>query len=169
MAGINNYDLEGSLVIGGVSMHRPAWAVLGDDTGAGGLLQLLSDVQQRGSDRVLPGAAGAIAYPRRIAPSTYELRILIAGDVDESGNLTANGKEGLVANLKYLMTNVVEPVASATGTRAAVLTLPGQTATNADIHVFGLYQRGYYYPDGDSTKALWEGSLQIDIPAGRFA
>lgn len=166
MAGINDYDCEGTLTIGGISMNRPAWAILGDDTGAGGLLQLITVAEQRGSDRIIPSATGVIAYPRRLTVTPFELRILVAGDVDSTGAPTANAQEGLAVNLNYLYTNVVAPVVSSTGTRAATLSIPGLSALTANIHVIGLRPSEYHL---GSSASVWEGRLQISVPGGRFS
>lgn len=165
MPGIETYDCEGTLTIGGISMNRPAWAVLGDETGAGGLLQLVTTASQRGQNRTVPSAAGTIAYRRRLTTTSHELRLLVVGDVDQNGAPVANPQQGLAINLSYLYTNVVAPVASATGTRAATLAIPGLATLTADIHVTGLLQTEYHI--GQTTSA-WVGRLQIEVPAGRF-
>lgn len=162
---INAYDCEGTLTIDSISMNRPAWAIIGDGNGAGGLLQLITTVEQRGANRLLPTASGVIAYPRRVTVTAFELRILVAGDVDLNGAPVADAQQGLAVNLAYLYTNVVAPVVSATGTRAATLTIPGLTARTANIHVTGLRQAEYHLGISDS---IWEGRLAIEIPAGRF-
>lgn len=166
MAGIEDYDCEGTLTIGGVSMNRPAWAVLGDELGTNGLLQFVVLGERRGEDRVLPGAAGVIPYRRRLTSTRYDLRILVAGDVDENGTPTANALQGLIANLLYLYNNVVADPGGTDGTRAATLDLPGQSQMSADVHVIGLEPQQYKV--GDSA-AVFSGTLQLSIPAGRFS
>ena len=99
MAGLNGYDCEGTLTIGGISMNRLAWGVFGDESGTGGLVPLWVQTEQRGQDRVLPGAAGVIAYRRRETVTRHDLRILVVGDVDSAGAPVADHAEGLAANL----------------------------------------------------------------------
>ena len=164
MAGLNDYDCEGTLVIGGVSMNRPAWGVFGDEQGDGALMGLITNITQRGEDRVLPYANGVIAYPRRNTVTTHELRLLVVGDVDDSGAAVADHAAGLTNNLQYIMANVVAPVASTTGTRSATYTPPDGTPLTADIHVVGLSQTRYWA----GTNAIWAGRLRISIPAGAF-
>lgn len=165
MAGLNSYDCEGTLTIGGISMNRLAWGVFGDEEGQGGLLPLWVQTEQRGQDRVLPGATGVIAYRRRETATRHDLRLLVVGDVDSAGAPVADHAEGLAANLAYLESNVVQPTNLTDGTRAATLTVPGQTIRTADIHVLGLVPQTYRV---GSTGSLFIGTLQISIPSGRF-
>lgn len=164
MAGLNAYDCEGTLTIGAVSMNRAAWAVLGDETGQGGMMQLATGGEQRGSDRLLPSSTGVIAYPRRLTVTTADLRLLIVGDVDETGALNADKKIGLVDNIDYIYDNVVTPTGTGDGTRAATLDLPGQVQRSANIHVIGMVQQQYLLGDNP----IWVGTLRISIPGGRF-
>lgn len=166
MPGIYDYDCEGTLTIGGISMNRSAWAIVGDETGAGGLLQLVTTTEQRGQDRILPSAAGVVAYPRRLTVTTYELRLLVVGDVDRNGVAVANPQQGLAVNLKYIYDNVVAPVVSSTGTRSASLVIPGLSTLSANIHVFGMRQSEYHI---GTSGSVWEGRLQISVPGGKFA
>lgn len=166
MPALTNYDCDGTLTIGGILMNRSAWAIIGDDTGRGGLLPLWVDVEQRGEDRLLPGAAGVIPYRRRVTVTTHDLRLIVTGDVDLNGTATSNSKTGLITNLNYLYANVVAPTGATDGTRAATLTFSGITSRTANIHVLRLEPERYNYVDGS---AVFEGTLQISIPAGRFA
>lgn len=165
MAGLNSFDCEGVLTIGGISMNRAAWAVVGDDQGAGGLLPLWFQTEQRGQDRLLPGTAGVIAYRRRETVTRHDLRILVVGDVDQAGAPVVDRAAGLAANLVYLESNVIQPTNLTDGTRAATLTIPGQTQRSANIHVLGLVTQSYRL---STTNSLFEGTLQISIPSGRF-
>lgn len=160
------YEAEGNLTIGGIDMNRPAWAVIGDERGEGGLLKLWVEFEVRGSDRVLPSATGVIPYPRRMTVTRHDLRFLVVGDVDSAGTPVADTRSGLRANLEYLRTNVFAPVASSTGTRAATLTVPGGANRTADIHVLRVQTQSYYI---DECGSIWVGTLQISIPGGRFA
>lgn len=165
MAGLSNYDCEGVLTIGGISMNRAAWAVVGDEQGQGGLLPLWVATEQRGSDRLIPGAAGLIPYRRRETATVHDLRILVVGDVNGAGSPVTNSAEGLAANLAYLETNVIQPTNLTDGTRSASLTIPGQTTRTASIHVLGLVPQVYRL---NSAGSIFIGTLQISIPAGRF-
>lgn len=165
MAGLSNYDCEGTLTIGGISLNRPAWAVLGDDRGNGGLLQLLTTVDLRGDDRTIPGATGVLPFRRRQTVTRYSFRFLVTGDVDETGAVNVNAKNGLVDNLDYLWTNVLTPPATSTGTRAAVWTKPDATTVSSNVHVIRCEPTTYAM----GTSSIWEGRLVISSPSGRFA
>lgn len=166
--------LEGVLTISSISMNpaNGAWGVIGDERGEGGLIKLWADFDIRGQDRILPGANGAIAYRRRITPTRHDLRLLVVGDVIGSTSAVATDTRiGLAANLEYLRANVLAPVASATGTRAATLTVPGVANRAADIHVEGVVTQSYGIATSGAAcgSSIWVGTLQISIPAGRFA
>lgn len=163
-----NYEAEGNLAIDGVDMNRPAFAVIGDENGNGGLVQLWADFDVRGEDRLLPGVTGFLAYPRRITVKRFDLRLLVVGDVDQTGAPTADSLIGLQNNLEYIRANVLAPVVSSTGTRAGVLTLPSAATRSASVHVLGVVTQSYGFASGCSG-AIWIGTLQISIPAGRFA
>jgi hypothetical protein len=146
-------------------MNRAAWMVGGNADGDGSLFNLLTEIEQRGDDRVLPGAT-VIAYRRRITVTTHEVGLIVIGEVDANGTPNADHTLGLFNNLAYLMSNVVAPVASSTGTRAATWAPPGGAATrSASIHVTGLTQRNISL----GQQAIWQGTINISIPAGAFA
>lgn len=166
MPALEGYDCDGSLTIGGISMNRPAWAIQGDETGQGGFIRLWSWFDVRGEDRIVPGAAGVVPFPRRITVTRHDLRILITGDVDETGAVNADPLVGLEENISYIVTNVVNPVVSSTGTRAATLTMPSGSTRTANIHVMGLDIQAAYIDEQRRTIA--EGRLMISIPTGRF-
>lgn len=165
MPGISEYDCDGTLVIGGISMNRPAWAISADEVGEGGLLQLITNVEQRGDDRLIPTASGMMPFRRRITRTTHELRMLVVGEVDANGTEVVDHSAGLTANLRYLFTNIVAPVATPEGTRLASYTAPDGATTTADIHVTGMRQSSYRL----GPSAVWEGQLLISVPAGVFA
>lgn len=176
MAGLNDYDCEGELTISALSMNRPAWAVLADDEGNGGLMQLLTDVAQRGEDRRLPSATGVIPFQRRVDVSTYELRLLVVGSVNFNGVETTEGANPLwynvnwtlELNLNYIMGNIIAPTGTGDGTRPAVWTSAHGTVRSANVHVTGLRQKNYYLAGPDDPHALWIGDLLISVPGGQF-
>jgi hypothetical protein len=164
-----NTTIEGTLTISSISMNpaNGAWGVIGDERGEGGLVKLWADFDVRGQDRILPGANGAIAYRRRITPTRHDLRLLVVGDIiGQTSTPETDTDEGLAVNLEYLRANTFAPVVSATGTRAATLTVPGMSTRAADIHVLGVVTQSYGFGD---CGAIWVGTLQISIPSGRFA
>jgi hypothetical protein len=167
MPGFQDYDFEGTFTIGGFSMCRPAWAVLGDDTGEGTLFDLITDGELRGEDRLLPLTNGVIGYPRFLTVTRYDLRLLVNGDVDSVGAATSDSQVGLAANLAALRSGLFESASPAPdGTLVSVVTIPGWGSKSANIHMVGLKrQRMNIWND----MAVWEGTLQISVPAGRFA
>lgn len=166
---LSNTTLEGVLTIGSVSMNpaNGAWAVLGDERGRNGLLHLWATTTVRGEDRILPSATGVLAYPRRITATRHDLRLLIVGDIIGQTGLPASDPiAGLAANIEYLRAQVITPVISATGTRAATLTVPGAASRSANIHVLRLELQSYQLGPCESIAV---STLQISIPSGRFA
>lgn len=164
--GLTGYDADGTLEIDGVLMNRPAWMVGGDENGNLGLARLWIEFDIRGEDRILPSVTGVIPYQRRMTATRKDLRIIIVGDVDENGDPVADSRVGLQQNLDYLYENVVQPVNSSTGTREAVLTVPGGSNREAIIHVLGIVSQTYHLGECGS---IMIGTLQISIPFGRFA
>ena len=146
----------GDLTIGGVAMNGPAWKVLN-------LYELWLPANVRGSDRILPGTAGVIAYQRRATVTVRSLQMLVSGTHDRTGAAVADKYEGLQANVDYLITNVVAPTGTSDGTRSAVLTMPDGTTRTEPVHVLGL-ELGTISEDGSWTKAV----LELSIPSGRI-
>lgn len=146
----------GNLTIGGVAMNTPAWTVLN-------LSVLWSPADQRGSDRLIPGAAGVVAYPRRATVTRHSLQMLISGTHDRTGSAAANAFTGLQVNIDYLLANVVNPTGVGDGTRSAVLTMPDGTTRTEPVHVVGLEVSDVV---GNATWA--RAVLELSIPSGRI-
>jgi hypothetical protein len=166
-----NTTREGTLTISGISLNpaNGAWGVFGDERGEGGLVHLWTKFDVRGEDRLLPGATGVLAYPRRMTVTRCDLRFLVAGDmIGQTSTPATDSIQGLATNLEYLRANILAPVVSATGTRAAVLTVPGQSNRSASVHVLGMVIQSYALSLGcDGSIAIT--TLQLSIPGGRFA
>jgi hypothetical protein len=127
------------------------------------LTPLKGSADQRGFDRLLPGATGVVAYQRRITVTKVSLPIVIVGEFDNTGTANANPFDGLQDNIDYLLANVVDPTGTGDGTRAATWHLPdGSTTKTANVHV----ERLEVSPLG---RASVQGALMLSIPAGRFA
>lgn len=156
---------EGELEIDNISLNTAAWVVFSDEQGLGGLMQLWANFQTRGEDRLVPGAAGVIPYPRRLTVYQPHLNIAVCGDVDENGDPVADTAEGVEANLAYLMTNVFAQPSNTDGTRSAVLTMPSGATRTADIHILGFEQTFGRLQYRDS---VIEGKIHISIPVGAF-
>lgn len=162
---LTNYEAEGNMTIDGIDMCREAFAIIGDERGVGGFVQLWADFDVRGEDRLLPSVTGVIAYPRRITAKRFDFRLVVVGDVDAGGTPVSDSRVGLEENLAYIRENVLVPVVSASGTREAVLLLPSGSTMEADIHVLGVVTQQYNLVECGS---IWIGTLQTSIPGGQF-
>lgn len=147
-------QIFGSLTIGGVLMHRLAFAVT-DVTD----LWLGPDV--RGEDLMIPGRPGRIAFPRRADVTERQLPMVIDGRFDVSGNeFAGNEFEGLLQNIEYLRANVVDPTGVGDGTRAISLTRPGGgSPLTGTAHILNL-------ENGGKKGSLWAAMLTLSFPDG---
>lgn len=145
----------GGLTISGISLTTTWCKVMN-------LIELWLPADQRGSDRIVPGASGALAQQRRDTPTRRGLQLVIAGDVTYTGSTSGDAFERLQINLDYLRANIVAPTGTTNGTRSAVLTMPDGTTRTEDVHVTG-FDLGTYAED-----ARWvRGVLTVSIPSGR--
>lgn len=124
-------DDVGTLSIGGVPMFCAAWRVQN-------LYAWWLPAEQRGSDRVFPGVDGSRPFRRRKAATRRLVELMISGEVDRAGNTYTNWYDGMQTNIADLTANVVNPVASESGTRTAVLGLPDGSVRSGPVHVLGL-------------------------------
>lgn len=147
-------QIFGSLTIGGVLMHRLAFAVT-DVTD----LWLGPDV--RGEDLMIPGRPGRIAFPRRADVTEREVPMVIDGRFDVSGaEFAGNEFEGLLQNIEYLRANVVDPTGVGDGTRAISLTRPGGgSPLTGTAHILNL-------ENGGKKGSLWAAMLTLSFPDG---
>ncbi len=142
----------GTLSIAGVAMQCPAWYVE--------LSPLWRTPEVRGADRILPGVSGVRPYRRRVTVSRYSLPMVITGQYDRFGAVTADAEDGLAANLAYLMGAVLLPTNTGDGTRSAVFVPPGRSAVTADVHVLGISDPGF------TVGALLRTTLELSVPGG---
>lgn len=164
MAGLENYDCEGTLTIDGFSMNRAAWTVQSDEDGNGGLMQVAIYREKRGEDRILAGAAGVIAYPRRLTVTRYDFRLVIVGDVDDAGVGVANAIAGLWDNLRTINGNIFDPGGdNADGTRTFLFTWAGGRQMTGDGHVLAIIPQQVYL---DTKKSVMVATLQTSFPYG---
>jgi hypothetical protein len=147
----------GTLTISGVNMHTYGWNVLD-------VRDLWTVVAVRGQDRLVPGVSGLRAKRRRITATTHSLPMVISGLHTPAGIEVTDPDARIIQfqdNLDYLMTNVVAPVATTAGTRAASLTMPSGGTRTANIHVLSI-------TPGTWTPAVLRCTLDISIPGGKF-
>jgi hypothetical protein len=145
---------DGDLTIDGVPMRCPAWAVLD-------LTDLWLPASVRGNNRIVPGAAGVIANPKRKTITRRSLVLAITGGFDLDGNENANPWVGLRDNIAYLVANVIDPPALPAVTRSAVLSLPDASTATADVQVFDLQLV-------HKVDAVGTWTFELEIPAGEF-
>lgn len=158
--GLVGYGCSGVLTIDGTLLNCAAWDITD-------LTPLWANFEIRGDDRVLPGVPGVIAYRRRMTVTAYSLNMFISGDVDRTGAPYGDAWEGLEANVEYLRSHVAQPTNVGDGTRAGVLTMPSGATRTADVHVLGI-TTGEVSAAG-SKHALLRATLELSVPAGRFA
>ena len=140
------------LEIDGVPLATPAWEIVD-------LSPLWQPADVRGSDRLIPGAAGVKPYRRRRTVSKRSLPMIVYGFEDLDGVAYADVREGLETNLDYLRANVVDPTNVGDGTRTAVLHLPSGSTRTGSVHVEG-FELGTAGPT--SIRAV----LTLSIPEG---
>lgn len=146
----------GDLTIGGIAMNCPAWKVLN-------LHELWQPADQRGADRVVPGASGVLPLRRRDTVTQRSLQMLISGTHLQNGTEASTPLIGLQVNVEYLRDNVVAPTGTGNGTRTAVLTMPSGATRTESVHVVGM-EFGDLRPDGHWLRAV----LTLSIPTGRI-
>lgn len=144
---------SGTLEIGGVSMHTDSWD-------ATDLMDLWGEADQRGSDRLIPGAAGVLPRRRRRTVSGRQIPMVFQADTFAA----------LATAVDLFLSTVVAPTNTGDGTRAATLTMPNGDVRTADVHVTGLQlgQRGSGHGARGHVAAV-RAVLVLSIPAGRFA
>lgn len=167
MPGFEDYDFEGTLTIASFAMCRAAWAVLGDEQGEGSLFDLITAGEMEGEDRKLPYLNGYVPYPRRLPPTVHDLRLLVCGDVTSTGSVNSDYQQGLAVNLALIRSTLFESATpAADGTLSASVTIPGWGTKTANVHMLALKRnRMNIWRD----MAVWDGTLQFSVPAGRFA
>lgn len=140
------------LSIGGVPLSTHAW----DHKN---LHVMWEGADVRGEDRIIPFAHGVRPHRRYRTATTKSLELVIRGDLTSGGAPNADGHSGLWANVNFLRTNVVDPVATESGTRTAVLYLPDSTTRSGDVHVLGMELNPISYKVALAT-------IDISIPNG---
>lgn len=168
MAGLVGYAQMGTLTIAGFSMNRPAWAVVQDEDGSGGLEDLIDGGDRRGEDRLIPSGIGVIPYPRRLTGTIYDLRLVITGEVNSAGTPVTDAKAQLNANRALIRYTLFEGATTASdGTVSATVIVDGWGSKTASIHMLAMLRNSSAYNPNDN-QSIWDGTLRISVPAGRF-
>lgn len=142
------------LSVNGVPLSTPAWWVTNLEA------ELLSTPDVRGSDTLVPAAAGMLANPRIVTATTRALAMVILGGVDSDGNVNADQMAGLVANVEYLQANLGFASATGDGTVTAVWHRSNATTKTFPVTVLGLHCSKL--TDRPQLSAV----LELSIPAG---
>lgn len=121
----------GSLAISTIPLATAAWRIRD-------LTPLFDALDQRGDDLLIPGTDGELPQPRRESGTRHSFVMDFWGEHDSDGVAIANPRLGLITNIDYIKANVVAPPGTATGTRAAVWTLPGGGTRSATVTVESL-------------------------------
>lgn len=123
--------LTNYLEISSVPLATPAWVITD-----------MSDAErsadQRGDDILVPHAAGVSPRQRRKTVTLRAFPITIFGGADHEGVAHSSEQAGVVANLDYLLANVVDPTGSGDGTRPAIWHRLDGSEKVADVHVLAL-------------------------------
>lgn len=146
-------DCDEYLTVNSVDLQSPAWLITD--------LADLERLQKRGRDRIIPGSAGFVSNPRRLAGLTMLFPLVVVGDVDRLGNLVADVREGLRDNIDYLRANVAQVASASTTAVTATWHQAGGTTLTAQVHVESLEFSQF-------GEAIREGVLELAVPAGRF-
>lgn len=148
-------QVYGSLTIGGVLMHRKAWAIID-------VTPLWLPADQVGEDLFIPGKTdGRIALPRFKEVTERELPMVIDGRFSPTDTENANELKGLKDNIAYLNTYVVSPTGG-DGTRLFSLTPPGGgTPDTGYAHVTHL-------EPGGKLGAMMTAVLTVSFPGGEM-
>lgn len=123
------------------------------------LAPLWEGADKRGGDRLIPGAAGVVSYPRRATVSRRSINGYVYGFKDYNGAAFANVRVGLEANIAFLQEEVEADPGTATGTRTATLHLPSGATKTAEVHV----EKLRLAPFGPAAA---RAVLELSIPSG---
>lgn len=151
------YDIRFAhhLEIDGVPLSTPAWEHLD-------IHLLYSGPSTRGENRILPGAAGRRALPKRADETNRTLSLAIFGFERWDGEPYDDAVQGLWANIAHFTTTVIDTPLTPNGTRTARLVGNGVRDLSATIQVLGFEIDEAYSP------AAVSASLDIAVLAGSF-
>jgi len=130
---------------------------------------------KRGSDRVLPGLDGVIAFRRRLAAATFDLPFIVIGGYLWSGAAATDldsARAYLAQNIAHLFDEVFPNPATPDGQRLMSISTPGGALNRtAYVHVLGVdvgeRAEGFDIKDG-APQAASLGTLTFSIADGVF-
>ena len=113
----------GTLTIGGLSLHGPAWCAFD-------LSPLTDSPEFRDSNILVESLPGRAARPTVVDQTDYSLRMMLSGYSNQAGVPWSNPAGGLLANKLKLIEELVEPIQQGTSSLAGVLTVPHPESGN---------------------------------------
>lgn len=126
------------------------------------LAPILGGFDDRGSNRALGGAKGRRMYTLVLDETDYLLRLHIFGAKDVDGAAHANEFNGLIANIAYLKTNVIE--ASKAGV-TGVVTFPTGTTWTSTVQCVGNLNLPGDIPDSTTDIV---GVIRLRVPSATW-
>ena len=126
---IKQANCHGTVSIGGVSMNRPAWAIMD-------VHQCWRRAPYRGGNLPIPyQAGGGIKLPRIKDAAERTFQLLVVGTISYDGSISLLGPQvGLEYNINYLMNNLFA-YAEETGWFDCTLTLPSGATRSGTIQL----------------------------------
>lgn len=145
------------LVINGVEGITAAWR-------HADLSPLLDDPPMRGSNRLIPHAAGRRANPRYVDENGLLIPWLIFGNFNADGTSTSDAKQGLKDHFAYLRTHLgMATQAAPAEVVTAVWHLDDASTLSADVLVLG-----WRNTEKKSGGTWAKTSLELLFPGGGF-
>ena len=145
----------GSLTVNGILLNT-TWVCAYD------LAPLLDDAELRGSDRLIPHAAGVVPYPRRRTVTRIDLPLWIAATPRFDGTPQSDLAMGMVTNIEYLRASLGVASQTGDGTVVASWSRPDGTARTADAHVITPLRVR------PQNREVALAVLTLSLPDGRF-
>jgi len=143
-----------------LSLHTHAW-------NAPDLAPLWTALARRGRNRLLPTAAGVIAYRRRTTEIDVTLDFAVCGEVDKNGVAYADPWIGLQTNLEELHDQIFADPATTAGTRNTRLTMPSGVDRTGAVHWLRLEHTRTLEGQNELTGGegvVWLGRVALSIP-----
>lgn len=153
MAYVTRFDHH--VEIDGVPLSTPAWEHLD-------IQALYSGPGVRGDNRVMPGAIGRRALPKRADETTRTLTLAIFGFERWDGTVNADPIAGLWENIGHLMAFVIDAPTTPDSTRLAKIVRGTEPELTARIQVLGFEVAEAYSP------AAISASMDIALITGSF-
>ncbi len=144
------------LTVNSLDLSTPAYWITNLDT------EMARGATLRGSDTVIPHATGVYPNKRRVTAKVLQFKMIIVGDVDNTGAAVSNYRIGLAANIAVLTAGLGLGYSTGTGTVTATFHPWTGSSTTAAVHVLSLETDDLLHRHASAV-------LEISIPSGAFA